>query len=132
MEVRRERLDTACKQGLRPTDAVQRWVGAPEDPIGGYIAADASVCDAPNLDTLYERTNPGGPSAPGPLIQDGEFPDGTPVNRAEGWGPLGSMSAIPYPTITTAEQSNTSLPVEPSQVAHGFHPPPLPPTSGHR
>lgn len=100
MDVWRERLDAACKQGLRPVDAVQRWVGAPEDPIGGYIPADAPVPDAPNLDALYQRTNPGGPAAPGPLIQDGEFPDGTPVNRAQGWGPLVSAPATTYPSTT--------------------------------
>ena len=102
MDVWRERLDDSCKQGLRPVDAVQRWVGAPEDPVGGYLPADAPVYDAPNLDTLHQRTNPGGPPAPGPFIQDGEFPDGTPVDRSEGWGPLISAPLRRYATSTSS------------------------------
>ncbi|MEU6561083.1 hypothetical protein [Nocardia nova] len=102
MEIWDDRLDEGCRQGLRPVDAVRRWIGAPEDPIGGHIPADAPTYEAPDLDTLYQRINPGGPPAPGPLIQDGEFPDGTPVDRSKGWGPLVSTASPTYPTTTTS------------------------------
>ncbi|WP_433524280.1 hypothetical protein ACQPZ2_03520 [Nocardia pseudovaccinii] len=100
MDVWEARLDEAYRQGLRPTDAVGRWIGAPEDPVGGHIPSDVPPYEAPNLATLYQRINPGGPPAPNPWIQDGEFPDGTPVDRSQGWGPLVSSPLSRYPTDT--------------------------------
>ncbi|AHH15807.1 hypothetical protein NONO_c10000 [Nocardia nova SH22a] len=47
------------------------------------------------LAALYELVNPGGPRPSNPLVQDGMYPDGTPVDRSQGWGPLvGAPSPI--------------------------------------
>ncbi|GAA5058320.1 hypothetical protein [Nocardia callitridis] len=96
------RLDDGKRHELRPVDAVAKWIGAPEHPVGGQIPADSEAREAPDLATLYELTNPGGPPPPNPMIQDGAFVDGTPVDRSQGWGPLVSS---PLPRYATTTQS---------------------------
>ncbi|WP_067906796.1 hypothetical protein [Actinomadura rubrobrunea] len=83
-----ERLAEAHAQGLHAREAIRRWIGAPEDPRGGAVPPDAREGHADDLAQLQALANPGEPPTPGPLIQDGEYPDGTPVDRSRGWGPL--------------------------------------------
>lgn len=97
-----KRLETAYGQGMTAQDAVRRWVGVPEDPTGGGIAADAVEGHAESLQALREWANPGRPLEPGPLIQDGTYPDGTPADRSKGWGPLVSAPLVRYPTETSS------------------------------
>ncbi|MGH3239294.1 MAG: hypothetical protein ACRDNL_02885, partial [Spirillospora sp.] len=96
------RLDDAHDRGVSALDAIRRWAGAPEDPYGGMIPAGTRELRAPNLDALRELTNPGAPATPGPLIQDGLYPDGTPADRSQGWGPLASVRPPSYATRTAA------------------------------
>ncbi|MFG1793651.1 hypothetical protein [Nocardia sp. NPDC049149] len=94
-----ERLTDAHGRGLRPVDALREWVGATEDPVGGAIPGDAREETAPSTAELRRRVNPEDPRLnEEPLIQDGEFADGTPVDRAQGWGPLVSAPLPRYPT----------------------------------
>lgn len=90
------RLDDAHDRGLAALEAIRRWVGAAQDPVGGAIPADAREQRAASLDALRELTNPGAPATPGPLVQDGLYPDGTPVDRSQGWGPLVSVRPPSY------------------------------------
>ncbi|MBX6767917.1 MAG: hypothetical protein IRY90_12325 [Actinomadura rubrobrunea] len=93
-----QRLADAYDQGLPARDAILMWRGAPEDPKAGGIPADAQEQELPNREALYKLFNPDAPVPEGPLIQDGKFPDGTPVDRSQGWGPLIST---PPPTYAT-------------------------------
>ncbi len=101
-DVWHERLKAAYEQGLPAQQAVRSWVGASEDPEAGGIAADAVEQHAETLEALNQWVNPGGPPVPNPLIQDGMYPDGTPVDRSEGWGPLVSGTVARYPTETAS------------------------------
>ncbi|MBW8485281.1 hypothetical protein [Actinomadura parmotrematis] len=83
-----ERLARQHAAGLPARDAVRAWIGAPEDPRGGGVPAGAAERRAASLTDLDLLTNPGAPPLPQPLIADGTFADGTPVDRAKGWGPL--------------------------------------------
>jgi hypothetical protein len=94
-----ERLDRCYRQGLTPSEAVRRWIRVPERPAGGAIP-DAREREAPSLLALWNQLNPTGPPlGPGPDIQDGMFDDGTPLDRADGRGPL--IGAPPPPTYHT-------------------------------
>ncbi|WP_328391474.1 hypothetical protein [Nocardia sp. NBC_00416] len=97
-----DRLSQSYAENLTPYQAVTRWRGAPEDPIGGYIPPDAVEAEVRSLAELYELTNPGGPPPPGVMIQDGLYPDGTPADRSQGWGSLGGYTRPMYPTFTDA------------------------------
>jgi len=46
------RLSEAHREGLRPLEALRRWAGGPEDPVGGGASVDERV--APNLLALKE------------------------------------------------------------------------------
>ncbi|HEU5027030.1 MAG TPA: hypothetical protein VFV01_19090 [Spirillospora sp.] len=94
------RLDESYDEGLPAQDAVRRWRGAPEDPEGGAIAADAQEQWAQSLSELGASLNPDAPRSPGPLVQDGLYPDGTPADRSKGWGPLVSAPMPAYPEET--------------------------------
>lgn len=96
------RLDDAYDRGVPALDAIRRWVGAPEDPVGGAIPAGAREYRAANLDALHELANPGAPVSRGPLVQDGLYPDGTPADRSQGWGPLVSVRPPSYAARTAA------------------------------
>ncbi len=96
------RLEAAYARGLTAQQAVRSWVGAPEDPRAGGIAADAVGQRAETLETLNQWVNPGGQQVPNPLIQDGTFPDGTPADRSEGWGPLVGGTVARYSTETAS------------------------------
>ncbi|XVQ10059.1 hypothetical protein ACQP1W_47355 [Spirillospora sp. CA-255316] len=83
-----ERLQHSYAQGLPAREAIRGWVGAPEDPRGGGVPSGAREEVADALTEVEALADPTRPPSPGPLIQDGEFPDGTPVDRSKGWGPL--------------------------------------------
>jgi hypothetical protein len=84
-----DRLSEACAEGLRPLEALRRWVGAPEDPVGGMIASDAVEESAVNPRAVAEIANPGrvDPRTYSDEI-GGTWPDGTPFDRSKGWDPL--------------------------------------------
>jgi hypothetical protein len=48
------RLREAANEGLTPLQALRKWKGAPEDPRGGAIKADAQEQEAPSLQALKE------------------------------------------------------------------------------
>ncbi|GAA4234952.1 hypothetical protein GCM10022254_41050 [Actinomadura meridiana] len=94
------RLDTFHDRGTPALDAIRGWVGAPEDPVGGAVPPGTRERRVPSLAALHELANPGTPVSSGPLIQDGLYPDGTPVDRSAGWGPLVSVRPPSYATRT--------------------------------
>jgi hypothetical protein len=49
-----ERLRESVREGLTSVQALRRWHGAPEDPRGGVIPADAEEQEAPSLRALEE------------------------------------------------------------------------------
>ncbi|WP_395992949.1 hypothetical protein [Actinomadura sp. 9N215] len=98
-----KRLREACKDGLDPLEALQRWRGAPEDPEGGAIATDAPEGEAENKEALKELANPGYVD---PLkdffTKEPTWPDGTPIDRRkvrETLGPL-KIPETDYPAST--------------------------------
>jgi hypothetical protein len=97
------RLTEAAAAGLAPRAAIERWIGAPEDAVAGMVPAQSRSAESPSLAWLWDRLNPNGPPlGEGPLIQDGTYPDGTPEDRANGWGPLVSAPLPNYATETDA------------------------------
>lgn len=97
-----DRLAAAYADRLPAQQAIQQWIGAPEHPEGGGISVDTQVQQVESLAALYELVNPGGPPPPNPLVQDGMYPDGTPVDRSQGWGPLVSAPLRRYATTTSS------------------------------
>jgi hypothetical protein len=84
-----ERLRQAQAEGLTPLQALTRWVGAPADPEAGAIPAEAVPQEVPSKRELREIANPGAPPditelPPAPF---GYLPDGTPLDRSQGWEP---------------------------------------------
>jgi len=97
------RLTEAAAAGLAPTAAIEQWIGAPDDAIAGAVPAGIRTISSPSLAQLWDQLNPDGPPlGEGPLIQDDTYPDGTPVDRANGWGPLVSVPLENYATDTAA------------------------------
>src|SRR5206468_4314123 len=56
------RLDQAGNYGFSPLQALRHWVGKPEHPVAGGIAADAVQRWAPDPHTLEELGQPAGMS----------------------------------------------------------------------
>lgn len=83
-----DRLRKSYAEGLAPTDALRHWIGVPEDPEGGGIAAGEEEREAANLAELYEAVNPGTEPPPESVGPRGHLPDGTPLDRSKGWGEL--------------------------------------------
>jgi hypothetical protein len=84
-----ERLRESEAEGLTPSQALQRWIGAPPDPRAGAIPAGSVPQEAPSRRALDEVANPGSPPdltdlPPAPF---GYLPDGTPLDRSQGWEP---------------------------------------------
>ncbi len=97
------RLNEAAAAGLTPRAAIERWIGAPEDAVAGIVPPQSVTAESPSLTWLWEQLNPDGPPlGEGPLIQDGAYPDGTPVDREQGWGPLVSVPLESYADTTGA------------------------------
>ncbi|WP_021598003.1 MULTISPECIES: hypothetical protein [Actinomadura] len=82
------RLRDAHAQGLPSREAIRQWAGRPEDPRGGGVPAGAPEETADGTRALSELANPGGERHSWDSFRHGEFPDGTPMDRSEGWGPL--------------------------------------------
>ncbi|MFD0691556.1 hypothetical protein [Actinomadura fibrosa] len=113
-----QRLDEAHGEGLPAREAIRRWVGEPEHPRAGGIPAGTPEQDAATLAELDTLANPHLPPEPGPLIQDGELPDGTPVDRSKGWGPL--TLTVPPTYDTDAVGPVRYLPVTRNDVVLGY------------
>ncbi|GAA3969208.1 hypothetical protein GCM10023085_59410 [Actinomadura viridis] len=97
-----DRLAEAYEKGVPAPEAIRRWKGLPPDPQAGGVPGDAEEREAPNLSTLHATTAPSAPVPEGPFVQDGAFPDGTPVDRSEGWGPLAGVVPPTYSKETDA------------------------------
>ncbi|MFC4913240.1 hypothetical protein [Actinomadura gamaensis] len=93
-----ERLEAAAAQDVPAREAIRHWIGVPPEPRAGGVPAGVSPQRADSLAAVQSLANPQLAPAEGPLIQDGEFPDGTPVDRAKGWGPLTVELPPTYPT----------------------------------
>jgi len=103
-----ERLRQAEAEGLTPAQALLRWVGAPPDPRAGAIPASVVPREAASKHALREIANPGSPPditelPPAPF---GYLPDGTPLDRSQGWEPKIATSSPRtrprYRTVTEA------------------------------
>lgn len=96
------RLTMNYQNGLAPEQAIQSWIGVPEDPRGGGVPAGATVQQANSMQALWDQLNPEGPPiGEGPWVQDDEFPSGTPVDRAKGWSAPISIAEPTYSQETT-------------------------------
>ncbi|MFI6165457.1 hypothetical protein ACIBCN_01605 [Nocardia sp. NPDC051052] len=97
------RLDNAAGRGLAPIAALEEWIGVTEDAVAGVVPPGIRLGSAPSLAELWARLNPDGPPLDeGPLVQDGTYPDGTPADRSDGWGPLRSVPLQTYADDTDA------------------------------
>ncbi|MFF5260124.1 hypothetical protein ACFY4C_14335 [Actinomadura viridis] len=83
-----ERLQKAYGEGLGAREAIRRWVGRPEHPVGGGVPADADERVEAGIEALYRLADPDHEPSPWDSLAHGELPDGTPVDRSKGWGPL--------------------------------------------
>ncbi|GAA3969165.1 hypothetical protein GCM10023085_59360 [Actinomadura viridis] len=83
-----ERLQEAYEEGLGAREAIRRWIGRPEDAAGGGVPADAEERVEAGMHDLYRLADPDYEPSPWDSLTDGEFPDGTPMDRSKGWGPL--------------------------------------------
>ncbi len=93
------RLTTNYHNGFTPEQAIQSWIGAPEDPRCGGIPADATLLQATSKQALWDQLNPEGPPiGEGPWIQDDEFPSGTSADRSKGWSTPVSAAVPTYAT----------------------------------
>jgi hypothetical protein len=101
-DVWEDRLAEAYAARIPAAEAVRRWKGAAEDPVAGAIVAGEEEGQAPSLQALHQVVAPGFPAPAGPSVQDGTFPDGTPADRAQGFGPLISALPATYPEETAA------------------------------
>lgn len=93
------RLDQAHAEGLTPTQALTRWIGAPPDRMAGAIPADATLTEAPNWIALDQQLNPGSPPdvTTLPRAPWGYLRDGTPLDRSLGWEPKIATSSPRLP-----------------------------------
>lgn len=97
-----EQLDRLADRGMTALDAIRSWIGAPADAHMGRIPADAEEGRATNKAELWELLNPGGPPlGEGPWVQDGEYPSGSPEDRASGWSAPTVVNPPRYATETT-------------------------------
>lgn len=91
------RLTENYRHRLTPEQAIRSWIGVAEDPRGGGVPVHAQERTAQSIQALWEALNPHEqPLGEGPWIQDGESPDGTPVDRSNGWGPIVSAKRPNY------------------------------------
>ncbi|GAA1858499.1 hypothetical protein GCM10009736_26890 [Actinomadura bangladeshensis] len=95
------RLQEASRRELPSRDAVRQWIGRPEDPIGGGVPADATERTAADYTALRRLDDPGYQPSPTDSILYGELPDGSPMDRSKGWGPLSFTLPPSYDLTTT-------------------------------
>ncbi|MFI0350658.1 hypothetical protein [Actinomadura sp. 9N407] len=112
------RLDAAYAEGTPAREAIRSWIGRPEDPKGGGVPAGAEERPAVHLKDLRLLANPDIPPSPWGSIADGELPDGSPMDRSEGWGPL-HMELPPGYALTTGAPVRY-LPVAKDAVVLGY------------
>ncbi|MFC5184026.1 hypothetical protein [Actinomadura harenae] len=93
-----ERLDQAGERDVPAREAIRGWIGAPQDPRAGAVPPGVSPQRADSPAVVERLANPDVPPSTGPIIQDGELPDGTPIDRSKGWGPLHVEAPPTYPT----------------------------------
>ncbi|WP_345496830.1 hypothetical protein [Nocardia callitridis] len=99
-----DRLDQQYRQGLSAEVALRQWAGVPEDPRCGGVPPHAQELEASTKQELWSVLNPTAtPMDPGPWIQDGEFPSGTPEDRSKGWSAPVSVTPATYASNTAAE-----------------------------
>ncbi|WP_433325748.1 hypothetical protein [Spirillospora sp. CA-294931] len=98
-----ERLMAAHARGLSAVEAIRDQVGAPEHPEAGTVAAGAPEGEASGLAEIDELANPGNPADPDAFadLDRGLLPDGTPIDRSKGWGPLSLPNPSTYPDETS-------------------------------
>ncbi|GAA4234961.1 hypothetical protein GCM10022254_41100 [Actinomadura meridiana] len=82
------RLREAYTQGLPAREAVRQWIGRPEDPEGGGVPADAREETADSSEALTRLADPDAEPSLLDSLFHGKLPDGTPMDRSQGWGPL--------------------------------------------
>ncbi|MBF6083095.1 hypothetical protein IU485_17155 [Nocardia cyriacigeorgica] len=129
------RLTTNYQNQLTPEQAIQSWIGVPEDPRCGGVPANATVLEAPSKQALWDQLNPEGPPiGEGPWVQDDEFPSGTPVDRSKGWstphmvrppnysGQTSTDSPVHFVPITKHGQVVAFLWGSPTEQAAGYVP----------
>ncbi|WP_138453279.1 hypothetical protein [Nocardia cyriacigeorgica] len=106
------RLTANYQNQLTPEEAIQSWVGVPEDPRCGGVPADATTLEAPSEQALWDLLNPDGPPmGEGPFILDEDM---VPDSRA----PCGyRLLDRPYSVSTPTYAGETSTPVHFLQVA---------------
>ncbi len=99
------RLNENCRNGLSAEQAIQHWVGHPEDPQCGGVPAGATLQQANSMQALWDQLNPEGPPlGEGPLIQDNVFPDGTSTGPDRLW-------SVPHVSNPPTYADETSTPV---------------------
>lgn len=99
----RKRLMENFRNRLTPEQAIQHWIGVPPHPRCGGIPTGAIPQHAPSKQALWEKLNPEGPPlGEGPMVQDGEFSDGTPLDRSKGWSTPHSVPTPTYSSETTS------------------------------
>jgi hypothetical protein len=113
-----ERLRESYQQGLPSRAAIRQWIGRPEDPRGGGVPADAREETADSRATLADLANPDAERSPWESLSDGVFPDGTPMDRSEGWGPL--HFELPPGYDLTTDGPVQYLPVVQGDVVLGY------------
>ncbi|MFB4308704.1 hypothetical protein [Actinomadura sp. GTD37] len=82
------RLREAHAAGLPAREAIRQWIGRPEDPRGGGVPAGAREDVADGKQDLLRLADPDAEPSPWDSLRPGELPDGTPMDRSQGWGPL--------------------------------------------
>ncbi|NEW34875.1 hypothetical protein GV791_20265 [Nocardia cyriacigeorgica] len=109
-----ERFLENHRNSLTAEQAIQHWIGHPEDPRCGGVPAGAEVQHARSKQALWDQLNPEGPPmGEGPLIQDEEWIHDS---RAPGGYRLWSTPHIVTPPTYAGE---TSTPVHFLQVSKG-------------
>ncbi|WP_157610425.1 hypothetical protein [Spirillospora albida] len=112
------RLRESFAQGLPAREAIRQWIGRPEDPVGGGVPAGAREEVLESRRALARLANPDEEESPLDSLVYGELPDGTPLDRSEGWGAL-TVELPPFYDMTT-EGPVRYLPLTGSGVTLGY------------
>ncbi|WP_157116550.1 hypothetical protein [Nocardia vaccinii] len=87
-----DRLRESFQEGLLPREGIRRWIGEPAHPLYGGVAADARESTAGSSAELWSQLNPtvrlDPDSSYEPLVQDGEYPDGSRAHPPEPATPI--------------------------------------------
>ncbi|WP_396445968.1 hypothetical protein [Actinomadura sp.] len=113
-----ERLRESYAAGLPAREAIRRWIGRPEDPRGGGVPAGAREETADDKQDLLRLANPDAERSPWESVPPGELPDGTPMDRSQGWGPL--HFELPPSYDVTTDGPVRYLPVAQGDLVLGY------------